>query len=73
MRPYDAVGSTDEGLGLARDNFDIGDFWMLTDGYRVSIAEQEVGKPPMQHITIPRETFNRFIDWYMRDQAPVRK
>lgn len=67
MRPYDAK-TIGEVCQLQRDNYDAGDFWILTDGYEVSLAEQEVGSYPSQKITVPRAMFNRMVSWYMREQ-----
>lgn len=71
MRPYDAK---DNWLvcRLARDNFDAGDFWILTDGTRVTLASQKAGESPTQSITIPRAEFNKLVAWYMRDQKTIK-
>jgi hypothetical protein len=69
-RPYDAKWQDDKPLPLRRDNFEFGDCWILTDGARVTMAEQKMGESPRQTITLPRETFNKLIDFYMRDQKP---
>ena len=70
MRPYD-VKDSDEVQTLKRDNFDAGDFWILTDGYDISICEQKSGHAPTQKIHIPRAVFNKIVSWYMREQKPV--
>ena len=67
MRPYDAK-NLDKVCTLRRDNFDTNDCWILTDGHRVTIAEQKVGEAATQSITLPRATFNKLIAWYMREQ-----
>lgn len=72
MRPCDAK-NTDEVCALQRDNFDSSDFWILTDGYQVSIADQKRGAPPAQHINIPRPIFNRLVAWYMREQKEIKR
>lgn len=69
MRPYDMNGDEENDSGITDDNKSLGDFWMITDGFRVTLAEQKEGEAPTQYITIPRATFNKFIDWYMRDQT----
>lgn len=71
MRPYDVTGDRTIGR-LQRDNKTIADFWMLTDGYRVSMHEQKPGASPTQSISMSRRKFNAFIDWYIRNQ-PERK
>ena len=74
MRPYDARSEKDCCYRLANSSVDTPSYWMLTDGYRVSLAEQKNGEAPKQHICFKRATFNRFIDWYMKNQpVPKRK
>ncbi len=53
---------------LRYDNRTHKDCWILSDGYRVTIAEQRVGESPTQSITIPRKTFNKLIEFYTRQQ-----
>jgi hypothetical protein len=54
---------------LQRDNISVGDFWLCLEGdVNVTIVEQKTGCPVKQQITMQRSTFNRFIDWYMREQ-----
>ncbi len=73
MRPYDAK-KLGEVCNLRTDSKDVGDYWIMTDGYQVTMHEQKLGKPTTQDIAIPRTVFNRLIDWYMRDQeSPSRK
>lgn len=55
---------------IPRDNVSARGWWMLTDGYRVTIARQKVGEAPTQKITVPRHIFDAFADWY---QAGVWK
>lgn len=50
---------------IARDNVATPDWWMLTDGYRVTIARQRVGETTSQVVTVPRHIFDAFADWYM--------
>jgi hypothetical protein len=66
-RPRDCK-TIDDVCEIQRDNKDVGDFWMITDGYTVSIHEQKMGEPSKQQISIPRATFNKLIDWYSRPQ-----
>lgn len=58
---------------LGRDNMTVGDFWIITDGYRVTIAAQKIGARPTEKITIPRGTFNRFVRFYTRQQKILKK
>lgn len=71
MRPYDRKGGKKDDA-LLRDNWSFGDFWIITDGYRVSMAQQEIRHAPLQMIRIPKAAFNKMIDWYMRDQPKRR-
>ena len=72
MRPYDCK-TIDQVCALRRDNFDAGDFWIITDGYNVSLAEQKVGEKSTGMVTIPRREFNRLVTWYMREQKVSAK
>ena len=54
--------------GLKRDNFDKGDFWFLSDGFNVTIAEQRVGESPAQSIRVPKATFDYFVKKYTEQQ-----
>lgn len=51
---------------MPRDNFDRGDWWMITDGHTVSIAEQKIYEQPTQNISIPKGIFDWFVDIYVR-------
>lgn len=57
-----------EATAIKRDNFLKGDFWFLSDGYNVSIAEQRVGESPTQSITVPKATFDYFVKKYTEQQ-----
>lgn len=71
LSPF-AAASIEAICRLNRDNFDSGNFWILTDGDEVSIVEQKLGETPSQRIAVPRATFNRLIGWYMRGQKVKR-
>lgn len=60
--------TNDQLCELNRDNTNAGDFWMLTNGDTVTIAHQAEGENPVGMVTIPRELFIRFINWYQRPQ-----
>ena len=49
---------------LPRDNVGTEHHWIILDGGNVTIAAQQPGSPPTAIITIPRETFEAFADWY---------
>lgn len=69
MRPYDAKHERGA-CKLERSVKEVaGDFWILTDGYHVTIAEQPIGSEPTQAIRVPRASFNKLVDWYMREQS----
>jgi hypothetical protein len=53
---------------MRRDNFDTDNHWILTDTFRVTIAAQKLGEGATQSITVPRKTFDKLVDWYMREQ-----
>ncbi len=67
MRPYEAK-TTDEVCRLQTDHNDVDDYWILTDGYTVTVCEQKSGKIPAQEINVPHAIFNRLIAWYIREQ-----
>jgi hypothetical protein len=67
MKPYDAKGER-RAIKLKRSVRSFGGFWILTDGYRVSVSQQKTGEAPTQHICISRARFNQLIDWYLKDQ-----
>lgn len=56
----------DQVCSLRSDNFDVDDFWILTDGPCVTICHQVLGKPATASVTIPKEAFNRMLRWYQR-------
>lgn len=70
-RPIDCK-TVDDVCRLPRDNVDIGDFWMLTDGFQVTMAHQVVGAPATS-VSMPRDTFNKLIAWYTTGVWPQRK
>jgi hypothetical protein len=57
---------------LRRDNLTIGDWWMLTDGYQVTLTEQKIGNAPKQQINLPTALLNKFIKWWNTKQRPLR-
>jgi len=67
MSPAEAR-TTDQICALGRDNLTIGDFWILADGYRVTIAKQKPEEAATQSVTVPRSEFNRMVRWYVRPQ-----
>lgn len=73
MAPRDARNETDI-RAMPRDNVESGDFWMITDGCQVSLAQQQIGKSPTASIGVPRKVFDAFVDWYMSGRwvAPRR-
>ena len=58
----------EEDFALQRDNFDKGDFWFLSDGFTVTLAEQRVGESPAQSIRVPKATFDYFVKKYTEQQ-----
>ena len=70
IAPYRA--SLDDLCRITRDNFDAGEFWIITDSVEVTIAHQIAGEEAKAMVTIPRREFNRLIRWYMRPQKVVR-
>jgi hypothetical protein len=58
-RSFDAI------CAMPRDNVGVGDFWMSTDSYEITIAQQKNGESPTAKISVPRAIFDAFADWYM--------
>ena len=57
--PIDCTFS--ELLRIKRDNLAVGDFWVVTDSYEVTFAQQKLGESPTQKITIPIKTLRRLV------------
>ena len=71
LRPMDAKG--DQILSLNRDNFAVPGFWILHDGYDVTVCAQMVGDSRSASVTIPRVQFNKLVRWYMREQKIAQR
>jgi hypothetical protein len=69
MRPRDAK-THNKLLALRTDGRQSGDFWILLGTYGVTITAQRLGKESTAMITVPRSHFDKFVDWYMKDQKP---
>lgn len=50
------------------DNFIKDDFWILCDGFTVTIAEQRSGEQATQAIRVPKATFDYFVKKYTEQQ-----
>ena len=50
------------------DNFIKDDFWILCDGFTVTLAEQASGESCTQSIRIPKSTFDYFVKKYTEQQ-----
>jgi len=65
-----------EAVTLQRDNKDFKsgnrEFWILSDGYEVTIHEQRVGEASTQGVTLPRSVFNRMVKFYTEPQKTTR-
>lgn len=57
-------------MQLRRDHYNVLDWTILTDGYRVWISKQKIGKPPTDKIEIPKRIFDRLLACYCK-KAPV--
>ena len=58
---------------MPRDGLDSTDFWFSVAENSVTICEQKVGAAATVMLTIPRQRFNRFIDWYNTGEMPKRR
>jgi len=63
MKPRDAT-TFDEVCQLENDNITAGNFWMLVEDDAVTMVKQPSEEQPKAAVTIPREVFNLFVDWY---------
>lgn len=50
---------------LERDTIDCGDFWTIIDETEITFAEQKLGEPSRQMLSMPRHIFLRFVNWYL--------
>lgn len=67
MAPMDAKSFTAV-CKLKTDNFDTGNYWILHGVDIITLAEQEVGNPAAQGISIPKQAFDKMVAWYLRKQ-----
>lgn len=58
---------------IKRDNFDVGNFTIMTDAHKVWLSEQPMGGTVVQQIGMTRSTFNKLVRWYLRPQKAIRK
>lgn len=54
---------------LKHDSKVLGNYWLIADGYEVTILNQPKGQLPIAKISIPRKTFNKMIAFYEKKQA----
>lgn len=69
VAPIDAAFSE---LSTDRDNKSFGDYWVISDGYRVTIAKQKSGEPATESITLPIETARKIVEFLTTPQ-PVKR
>lgn len=60
-------------IRVRRDNFNVGDFHIMTDSNLVWLGEQKVGKLQTQRFEIPRPIFNKLLKHYQKQQKFLRK
>jgi hypothetical protein len=58
---------------LPRDNFEVADWNIMTDGTTVWISEQKLGRPPTQSLHVPKKIFNRLLAAYEKPQRQSGK
>jgi hypothetical protein len=56
-------------MSLKTDNISTPNFWLLLHKDSITLTKQKTGESSTEKITITREAFNKFIDWYNREQA----
>lgn len=63
----------DDVCDMPRDNVSSGAFWFLVDEVSVSVAEQKAGEAARAIVTLPRDVFNRFVNFYNTGKMTVRE
>ncbi len=58
---------------LRRDHYEIGDWCIMSDGYRVWISKQKLGESRTDHIEVPKRIFDQLLARYERPQKTVRR
>jgi len=53
---------------LKTDNHATKDYWIITDGWNVTVCKQRSGESAEESMTIPLKDFNRLIRWYVKPQ-----
>lgn len=51
----------DQVCDLERDNFEVGDFWVMRDGPYIVVAEQKLGEPSKAKMHIPLRVMRRIV------------
>jgi hypothetical protein len=70
--PKDAV-TLDAVCELPRDHVEYGDFWFMTDGYTITLAQQKTGEAAKSATSVPKTVFDRFVRWYLTGDTDMRK
>lgn len=65
--------SLGELCSLKRDNVQRGDYWIITDGYQVSVAQQKLGEVASGMVSVPTDVFLRFVRWYLTGDTDMRR
>lgn len=58
---------------MPRDNYDCGNFSIMTDGKTLWLCEQKLKKPATQAFAIPKAKFDKLFDAYGRKRRVVRR
>ncbi len=73
MKTIAPADCTEEDLyRIKRDNLEVKDFSILTDGFHVWISEQKMGEEQKQNIEIPPKIFKKLAQWYLEPQPMIR-
>lgn len=70
MKPRDVTNFA-ESSKLRHDSFDSGELSIVVDGHEVFLSEERHGGDIKAAISIPREHFNRLIEFYNAEQDEV--
>jgi len=58
---------------LESDNISTEDYWILISPKYVTICKQKIGIKPENSISIPREDFDKLVEWYLLSQKMLNQ
>ena len=58
----------DDVCRLQTDNHDLKNYWIMFDGFEVTLTQQAMGEPSKAKISMPKRQFDALVAWYQRQQ-----